>query len=139
MLTMVEKPSPAPDGNIRCGVELPEAALITCPPASTREGVMLQFVRMGVLDTTAVTFAAEASTAQAVWASKRPVEITMPAESGEGANRMARVTQYIVTKHKLMKRSLVVANKAGDDGGNEQQRHQTLMKEVEFLVTNWES
>ena len=100
---------------------------------------MLQFVRMGVLDTTAVTFAAEASTAQAVWASKRPVEITMPAGPGEGADQTARPTQGIVTKHKLMKPSLVVANKAGDDGGNEQQRHQTLMKEVEFLVTNWES
>ena len=41
----------------------------------------------------------------------------MPAGPGGGADQMARVIQGIVTKHKLMKQSMVVINKAGGAGG----------------------
>ncbi len=41
----------------------------------------------------------------------------MPAGTGGGADQMARVIQGIVTKHSLMKQSMVVINKAGGAGG----------------------
>jgi putative tricarboxylic transport membrane protein len=57
------------------------------------------------------------STAQAAWEPNRPVEIIVPAGPGGGADQMARVVQGIVTKHNLMKQSLIVVNKAGGAGG----------------------
>jgi putative tricarboxylic transport membrane protein len=60
-----------------------------------------------------VAFAAPAS----AWEPTRPVEIIVPAGTGGGADQMARVVQGIVTKHGLMKQSLVVINKAGGAGG----------------------
>jgi putative tricarboxylic transport membrane protein len=53
----------------------------------------------------------------AAWEPNRPVEIIVPAGTGGGADQMARVIQGIVTKHSLMKQSMVVINKAGGAGG----------------------
>jgi putative tricarboxylic transport membrane protein len=78
---------------------------------------MLQLVRTGLLAATAVSFASGLSTAQAAWEPSRPVEIVVPAGPGGGADQMARVVQGIVTKHGLMKQSLIVVNKAGGAGG----------------------
>jgi putative tricarboxylic transport membrane protein len=55
--------------------------------------------------------------AAAAWEPTRPVEIIVPAGTGGGADQMARVIQGIVTKHSLMKQSMVVINKAGGAGG----------------------
>ena len=53
----------------------------------------------------------------AAWEPTRPVEIIVPAGTGGGADQMARIIQGIVTKHNLMKQSMVVINKAGGAGG----------------------
>ena len=55
--------------------------------------------------------------ASAAWEPTRPVEFIVPAGTGGGADQMARVIQGIVTKHQLMKQSMVVINKAGGAGG----------------------
>jgi putative tricarboxylic transport membrane protein len=55
--------------------------------------------------------------ALAAWEPSRPVEVIVPAGPGGGADQMARVVQGIVTKHNLMKQSMVVVNKAGGAGG----------------------
>ena len=78
---------------------------------------MLQLVRKGMLSATAVSFLIGLPTAQAAWEPTRPVEIVVPAGPGGGADQMARVVQGIVTKHGLMKQSLIVVNKAGGAGG----------------------
>jgi putative tricarboxylic transport membrane protein len=64
-----------------------------------------------------VLCAAHFSTAQAAWEPTRTVEIIVPAGPGGGADQMSRVIQGIVTKHNLMKQSMVVINKAGGAGG----------------------
>jgi putative tricarboxylic transport membrane protein len=53
----------------------------------------------------------------AAWEPTRPVEFIVPAGTGGGADQMARVIQGIVTKHGLMKQSMVVINKSGGVGG----------------------
>jgi putative tricarboxylic transport membrane protein len=53
----------------------------------------------------------------AAWEPARPVEFIVPAGTGGGADQMARVIQGIVTKHQLMKQSMVVINKSGGAGG----------------------
>jgi len=50
------------------------------------------------------------------WEPTKTVEFIVPAGTGGGADQMARVTQAIVAKHKLMKQSMVVINKAGGAG-----------------------
>ena len=50
------------------------------------------------------------------WEPNKPVEYVVPAGTGGGADQMARLIQGIVVKHKLMKESLVVVNKAGGAG-----------------------
>lgn len=69
------------------------------------------------LGTALVLAAAQLSVAHAAWEPTRPVEIIVPAGPGGGADQMARVVQGIVTKHNLMKQSMVVINKAGGAGG----------------------
>ena len=69
----------------------------------------------------AVTVAALLATAStpafaAGWEPTKPVEFVVPAGTGGGADQMARLIQGIVVKHKLMKESLVVVNKAGGAG-----------------------
>jgi putative tricarboxylic transport membrane protein len=55
--------------------------------------------------------------ASAAWEPTRPVEFIVPAGTGGGADQMARTIQGIVSKHGLMKQSMVVINKSGGAGG----------------------
>src|SRR6187397_2702870 len=55
--------------------------------------------------------------AHAAWEPTRTVEIIVPAGPGGGADQMARTVQGIISKHGLMKQSMVVINKAGGAGG----------------------
>ena len=57
-----------------------------------------------------------AGPAQAAWEPTKPVELVVPAGTGGGADQMARLIQGIIVKHKLMKESIVVVNKAGGAG-----------------------
>ena len=57
-----------------------------------------------------------AAPATAAWEPKKPVEFVVPAGTGGGADQMARLIQGIIVKHKLMKESMIVANKAGGAG-----------------------
>jgi putative tricarboxylic transport membrane protein len=54
--------------------------------------------------------------ALAAWEPTKPVEFVIPAGTGGGADQMARLIQGIIVKHKLMKESMVVVNKAGGAG-----------------------
>jgi tripartite-type tricarboxylate transporter receptor subunit TctC len=54
--------------------------------------------------------------ANAAWEPTKPVEFVIPAGTGGGADQMARLIQGIIVKHKLMKESMVVVNKAGGAG-----------------------
>lgn len=56
-------------------------------------------------------------TPAAAWEPTRNVEFIVPAGTGGGADQMARMIQGIITKHNLMKQSMVVVNKAGGAGG----------------------
>jgi putative tricarboxylic transport membrane protein len=57
-----------------------------------------------------------ASAAHAAWEPTKPVEFVIPAGTGGGADQMARLIQGIIVKHKLMKETMVVVNKAGGAG-----------------------
>jgi putative tricarboxylic transport membrane protein len=72
--------------------------------------------RVVALALTAVAAALHATPA-AAWEPTRNVEFIVPAGTGGGADQMARMVQGIVTKHNLMKQSMVVVNKAGGAGG----------------------
>ncbi len=50
------------------------------------------------------------------WEPTKTVEFIVPAGTGGGADQMARLAQGIITKHHLMKESLVVINKSGGAG-----------------------
>ena len=66
-----------------------------------------------------LALAAGALTAAApalAWEPTKPVELVVPAGTGGGADQMARLIQGIVIKHKLMKESMIVVNKAGGAG-----------------------
>jgi tripartite-type tricarboxylate transporter receptor subunit TctC len=65
----------------------------------------------------AAAVALMSATPALAWQPTRPVEIVVPAGTGGGADQMARVVQGIITKHNLMKESVVVVNKAGGAGG----------------------
>jgi putative tricarboxylic transport membrane protein len=56
-------------------------------------------------------------TPASAWEPTRNVEFIVPAGTGGGADQMARMIQGIITKHNLMKQSVVVINKAGGAGG----------------------
>src|SRR4051794_28940083 len=106
------------DWNVRRGVEVVGCDPRILPTDTNKEDTaMLQFVRKGTLSAIAVAFSIGLSTAQAAWEPTRPVEIVVPAGPGGGADQMARVVQGIVTKHGLMKQSLIVVDKAGNAGG----------------------
>ncbi len=60
--------------------------------------------------------AALAAPTHAAWEPSKPVEFVVPAGTGGGADQMARLIQGIIVKHKLMKESMIVANKAGGAG-----------------------
>jgi tripartite-type tricarboxylate transporter receptor subunit TctC len=78
---------------------------------------MIQSLKAAAFGTAMVLGTAPLHTALAAWEPTRPVEIIVPAGPGGGADQMARVVQGIVTKHNLMKRPMVVVNKAGGAGG----------------------
>ncbi len=73
----------------------------------------LQYLGLAALALSAVAV----SPAQSAWEPTKPVEFIVPAGTGGGADQMARTIQGIVTKHNLMKQSMVVINKAGGAGG----------------------
>ena len=50
------------------------------------------------------------------WEPTKSVEFVVPAGTGGGADQMARFIQGVVTKHSLMKQSMVVVNKGGGAG-----------------------
>ncbi|HEX2215928.1 MAG TPA: tripartite tricarboxylate transporter substrate-binding protein [Xanthobacteraceae bacterium] len=66
---------------------------------------------------TATVLAGNGLPAAAAWEPSRPVEFIVPAGTGGGADQMARTIQGIVSKHNLMKQSMVVINKSGGAGG----------------------
>jgi len=73
-------------------------------------------LKRAVCALTASTFAAVAPAAFAAWEPTKPVEFVVPAGTGGGADQMARLMQGVITKHKLMKQSLMVVNKSGGAG-----------------------
>ena len=56
------------------------------------------------------------ATAASAWEPTKTVEFVVPAGTGGGADQMARFIQGVVTKHNLMKQSMVVVNKGGGAG-----------------------
>ena len=72
-------------------------------------------LRSASLALTAVA-AALAGPAFAAWEPTKPVEFVVPAGTGGGADQMARMIQGVIVKHKLMKESMIVANKSGGAG-----------------------
>jgi putative tricarboxylic transport membrane protein len=70
-------------------------------------------IRFAALACAAASFAGPA---WAAWEPSKPVEFVIPAGTGGGADQMARLIQGIIVKHKLMKESMVVVNKAGGAG-----------------------
>ena len=72
-------------------------------------------LRSASLALTAVA-AALAGPAFAAWEPTKPVEFVVPAGTGGGADQMARLIQGVIVKHKLMKESIIVANKSGGAG-----------------------
>jgi tripartite-type tricarboxylate transporter receptor subunit TctC len=71
----------------------------------------------GALISTALALGvAGVSPAFAAWEPTKPVEFIIPAGPGGGADQMARVIQGIVTKHNLMKQSIIPINKSAGAG-----------------------
>ena len=78
---------------------------------------MLKSLNTGALGALLLCGAPFAAAQAAGWEPSRTVEIIVPAGPGGGADQMARTVQGIVSKHSLMKQSMVVINKAGGAGG----------------------
>jgi putative tricarboxylic transport membrane protein len=74
-------------------------------------------VGLGAIGALWVTAGLLPTPAVGAWEPSRPVEFIVPAGTGGGADQMARTIQGIVTKHNLMKQSVVVINKSGGAGG----------------------
>jgi putative tricarboxylic transport membrane protein len=71
----------------------------------------------GALGAALLLCGASFTAAHAAWEPSRTVEIIVPAGPGGGADQMARTVQGIISKHGLMKQSMVVINKSGGAGG----------------------
>ena len=69
------------------------------------------FRSLAVLSVTAA-----APWATLAWEPSKSVEFVVPAGTGGGADQMARLIQTIISKHNLMKQSMVVVNKSGGAG-----------------------
>jgi putative tricarboxylic transport membrane protein len=79
---------------------------------------MSKSINKGALGAALLLCAAPFATADAAgWEPSRTVEIIVPAGPGGGADQMARTVQGIISKHGLMKQSMVVINKSGGAGG----------------------
>ena len=74
--------------------------------------------RRGVLFVSAAVLLGAATGPELVhaWEPTKTVEFIVPAGTGGGADQMARATQGIIVKHKLMKQPMVVINKRGGSG-----------------------
>ena len=81
-------------------------------PGTLRRGTTVARVASFVLTATSLALAGPAW----AWEPTKPVEFVVPAGTGGGADQMARLIQGIVVKHKLMKESMIVVNKAGGAG-----------------------
>jgi putative tricarboxylic transport membrane protein len=68
------------------------------------------------LTVSAVLLAATLAGPVAAWEPTKSVEFIIPAGTGGGADQMARFTQLVVAKHKLMKENVVPINKSGGAG-----------------------
>jgi tripartite-type tricarboxylate transporter receptor subunit TctC len=77
----------------------------------------MQTLSKGALGAALLLCGASFSGAHAAWEPSRTVEIIVPAGPGGGADQMARTVQGIISKHGLMKQSMVVINKSGGAGG----------------------
>ena len=77
----------------------------------------MKSLKTGALGTILLLCGAACTTAHGAWEPTRTVEIIVPAGPGGGADQMARTVQGIISKHGLMKQSMVVINKAGGAGG----------------------
>ena len=77
----------------------------------------MRMLNHGALGAALVLGGALCTGAHAAWEPSRTVEIIVPAGPGGGADQMARTVQGIVSKHALMKQSMVVINKSGGAGG----------------------
>jgi putative tricarboxylic transport membrane protein len=77
----------------------------------------MKSVKTGALGAAVLLCGAAFSPIQAAWEPTRTVEVIVPAGPGGGADQMARTVQGIVSKHGLMKQSMVVINKSGGAGG----------------------
>jgi tripartite-type tricarboxylate transporter receptor subunit TctC len=79
---------------------------------------MSKSLNKGALGAALLLCAAPFAAVQAAgWEPSRTVEIIVPAGPGGGADQMARTIQGIISKHSLMKQSMVVINKSGGAGG----------------------
>jgi putative tricarboxylic transport membrane protein len=78
---------------------------------------MLKSMNTGAIGAALLLCGAAISPGQAAWEPTRTVEIIVPAGPGGGADQMARTLQGIISKHNLMKQSMVVINKSGGAGG----------------------
>ncbi len=77
----------------------------------------LRFSKIKVALSAALVSAAVLCTSGAfAWEPTKTVEFVVPAGTGGGADQMARLVQGIVTKHNLLKSSMVVVNKGGGAG-----------------------
>jgi putative tricarboxylic transport membrane protein len=78
----------------------------------------MKSVKSGTVGAALLLCAAPFACAHAAgWEPTRTVEVIVPAGPGGGADQMARTLQGIVSKHSLMKQSMVVINKSGGAGG----------------------
>jgi tripartite-type tricarboxylate transporter receptor subunit TctC len=77
----------------------------------------MQTLSKGALSAALLLCGASCPVAHAAWEPSRTVEIIVPAGPGGGADQMARTVQGIISKHGLMKQSMVVINKSGGAGG----------------------
>ena len=72
--------------------------------------------------------APQAVRAQA-WEPAKPIEFVVPAGTGGGADQMARFIQGVVAKHSLSKQPIVVVNKSGGAGAEQEDQIITVMLE----------
>src|SRR6476660_5944952 len=78
---------------------------------------MLKLIISGALSAALLLCGTPFAVVHAAWEPSRTVEVIVPAGPGGGADQMARTVQGIISKHGLMKQSMVVINKAGGAGG----------------------
>ena len=70
----------------------------------------------GALISTALALGVAGVSPAFAWEPTKPVEFIIPAGPGGGADQMARMIQGIITKHNLMKQSIIPVNKSAGAG-----------------------